>query len=226
MQLILLGAPGAGKGTQAEFICKQFGIPKISTGDMLRVEIAARTPIGQKVQGIMAEGKLVPEEIVNSLLMARLKLPDCKKGFLLDGYPRTISQAELLETNGILIDAIIEIYISDEDIIKRLSGRRIHPQSGRTYHIIYQPPKNPEIDDITQEPLIQREDDKEETVRMRLQVYHQQTEPLIAWYQKRSPNKYIQVEGEGAVNSICDQIMQKLGSVMEKRDGDRHINQG
>lgn len=209
MRLILLGAPGAGKGTQAQFICEQYHIPKIGTGDMLREEIALGTPIGHNVKNIIAEGKLVPEEIVNELLMKRLKAPDCQSGFLLDGYPRTISQAETLIKAHISIDAVIEIHVSDDIIIERLSGRRIHPQSGRIYHILYNPPREEGKDDITQEPLIQRDDDKEVTIRKRLEVYHQQTEPLIEWYQKQGLH-FIRINGSDTVNAIKDKIRQEL----------------
>lgn len=208
MRIILLGAPGAGKGTQAEFICKHFNIPRISTGDMLRAAIAANTPIGQSVKSLMAEGLLVPEQIVIDMLNERIVLPDCAKGYLLDGFPRTIHQAEVLDNAGIAFDDVIEIRVSDDEIIKRLSGRRVHLPSGRTYHIIANPPKSPNRDDITNEPLVHRDDDKEESIRKRLEIYHQQTEPLIHWYKSR-PNqyRYICIPGTGSIEEIRKQLM-------------------
>lgn len=209
MRLIMLGAPGAGKGTQATYLCEAFGIPKISTGDMLRAAVAAGTPIGHVVKKIMADGQLVPDEIMNTLVKERVSHEDCKQGYLLDGYPRTVAQAETLKSAEVYIDAIIEIDVPDEEIIKRLSGRRMHIPSGRVYHVDYNPPKSPNKDDVTGEPLIHREDDLAETVRKRLEVYHEQTQPLIAWYHQQ-PIRYVKVIGTDSVSNIRKQIMEKL----------------
>ena len=209
-QIILLGAPGAGKGTQGDRLCHDLGIPRISTGEMLRAEVAAGTKIGQAAKQLMAEGKLVDEDTVIALFKERIQKPDCAKGFLLDGFPRTVRQAEVLQKEGILIDWVIDIEVSDEEIIKRLSGRRVHPQSGRVYHLEFQPPKVPNQDDLTGEPLIQREDDKEETIRKRLAVYHQETEPLIKWYKENSKAKVITINGVGSPDSIYEKIKDKL----------------
>lgn len=185
MRIILLGGPGAGKGTQAKFLAEHLGIIQISTGDMLRAAIQDKSPLGQQVKAVMDAGRLVSDSLIIELVKQRIAMPDCvNKGFLLDGYPRTIAQAEALRAAEIWINHVIEIAVSDEEIVHRMSGRRVHPTSGRTYHIHYHPPKVPNRDDVTQEPLIQREDDKEETVRKRLEVYHQQTEPLITYYQE------------------------------------------
>ncbi len=213
MKLVLLGAPGAGKGTQAELLCKKLGIPKISTGDMLRAAIAAGTSVGHQVKDIIAAGQLVPDDLINELVQIRIQEPDCKKGYLFDGYPRTLAQAQSLENSGIGLDAIIEIYVSDEEIIARLGGRRIHVASGRVYHTLYNPPKVPNQDDETGEALIQREDDKPKTIKKRLSVYHAQTEPLIDWYKKRAGQeaiRYIAIEGHGRVEEIYKQIENQL----------------
>jgi adenylate kinase len=213
LRIILLGAPGAGKGTQAEKLSSTLNIPKISTGDMLRAETAMGTPLGQKVKEIMNCGLLVPDEIIMELIHKRIKNKDCLDGYLLDGFPRTIHQAEALVKEGIEIDYIIEIDVPDEEIITRLSGRRIHPSSGRVYHIQHNPPKEDLRDDMTGEPLIQREDDKEQTIRKRLEVYHQQTQPLIQWYhglEAKEQLKYIQIRGQGSVDSIFQNIMDAL----------------
>lgn len=213
MRLILLGCPGAGKGTQAKFIKEEFQIPQISTGDMLRAAIALGTPLGKQVKQIMDEGGLVSDDIMIELVKERIQQPDCQKGFLLDGFPRTIPQAEALRKNNILIDYVVEINVSDEELIKRLSGRRVHPGSGRVYHTVFNPPKVDNLDDITGEPLIQREDDHEDTVRNRLKVYHQQTAPLVNYYsQAEGPNApvYIKVDGEGLVEEIRDMIFTAL----------------
>ncbi|HHB11860.1 MAG TPA: adenylate kinase [Chromatiales bacterium] len=219
MRIILLGGPGAGKGTQAQFISEKFGIPQISTGDMLRAHVKAGTELGKQAKKIMDEGGLVPDDIIMGMVKERIAQDDCKNGFLLDGFPRTIAQAEALRDEGVKIDAVVEIDVPDEEIIKRLSGRRVHPGSGRTYHILYNPPKVEGKDDVTGEPLIQRDDDKEETVRKRLEVYHQQTEPLIEFYRKWAesgdPNapKYIRIEGIGTVEEIRDKIFRALEQV-------------
>lgn len=182
MRVILLGAPGAGKGTQAQFITSKFGIPQISTGDMLRAAVKAGSALGLQVKEVMASGGLVTDEIIIALVKERITQPDCARGFLFDGFPRTIPQAQAMVDAGISIDVVVEIAVEDEEIVKRLSGRRVHPDSGRIYHTIFNPPKSENLDDVTGEPLIQRDDDKEETIRKRLQVYHQQTKPLVDFY--------------------------------------------
>ena len=186
MRIILLGAPGAGKGTQAQYICEQYGIPQISTGDMLRAAVKAQSELGKKVEKVMASGGLVTDEIIIALVKARIEEEDCKDGFLFDGFPRTIPQASALLESNILIDVVLEIDVQDDEIVKRLSGRRVHLESGRVYHIVYNPPKNEGFDDVSGEELIQREDDQEETVRNRLKVYHQQTKPLVEYYTQLS----------------------------------------
>jgi len=208
MRLILLGSPGAGKGTQAGFISAQYGIPQISTGDMLRAAIRAGTPLGQEAKKVMDAGQLVSDDIIISLVKERLQQPDSAKGYLLDGFPRTIAQAEALKAAGIHIDFVLEIDVEDCEIVARMSGRRVHPSSGRTYHEKFNPPKLAGIDDVTGEPLIQREDDKAETVRKRLDVYRAQTLPLVAYYQKWAATrdadapKYRKVAGVGSVEDI------------------------
>lgn len=210
MRIILLGPPGAGKGTQAEFLSEYLNIPRISTGDMLRAAVHDDTnTIGHAVRTIMAEGRLVPDELMIQLIEDRIQNEDCRKGFLLDGFPRTLFQAEALEKSGIAIDKVIQIYVPDSEIIQRLSGRRIHEPSGRIYHIKNNPPKKDELDDITHEPLIQREDDKEETIKKRLQVYHHQTEPLIQWFQQYNYS-LVRVEGVGKVDKIQENIRSVL----------------
>lgn len=211
MRIILLGAPGAGKGTQASLICKTFNLPKISTGDMLRAEISAGSSIGLSVQQMIANGQLVPDALIISLLKNRLSQPDCQNGFLLDGFPRNVLQAcalsAVLEEAGIEIDWVIYIRVQDEDIIKRLSGRRIHLASGRTYHTVFNPPKVDNKDDVTGEPLIQREDDTEAVIRKRLQIYHQETEPVIQWYSdSKSIKQFREIPGVGTVESIQKHI--------------------
>lgn len=216
MKIILLGAPGAGKGTQANYIKEKFDIPQISTGDMLRAAVAAKTPLGLEAKKIMDEGGLVSDEIIINLVKARIAEPDCENGFLFDGFPRTIPQAEAMKEAGINIDFVVEIDVDDDEIIKRMAGRRVHPDSGRTYHVIYNPPQTEGKDDETGEPLIQRDDDKEETVRKRLQVYHEQTRPLVDFYQAQADSQnetapcYIKVAGTGAVTEIRDRIFQAL----------------
>ena len=216
MRLILLGGPGAGKGTQATFITKKFNIPQISTGDMLRAAVKAGTPLGLQAKGIMDAGGLVSDEIIIGLIKDRLQEDDCANGYLLDGFPRTIPQADAMRDNNIDVDYVVEINVDDTEIIKRMSGRRAHLASGRTYHIEYNPPKQDGIDDVTGEPLVQREDDKEETVKNRLNIYHEQTEPLINYYQdfaesnEATSPKYIRILGVGSVEEIRDTILSKL----------------
>jgi adenylate kinase len=216
MRIILLGAPGAGKGTQAQFIKEKYGIPQISTGDMLRAAVKAGTPLGKEAKKIMDAGKLVSDDIIIGLVKERIAEPDCSKGYLLDGFPRTIPQADAMRENNIDVDFVVEIDVDDEEIIKRMSGRRVHPGSGRTYHVLYNPPKNEGKDDETGEDLIQRDDDKEETVRKRLAVYHEQTKPLIEYYQAFSKEnsekapKYVKVAGVGSVTDIRDAIFSAL----------------
>jgi adenylate kinase len=180
MRLVLLGPPGAGKGTQAGFIRDAYGIPQISTGDMLRAAVKAGTPLGLAAKKVMDVGGLVSDDIIIALVNGRLREPDCRNGYLFDGFPRTIPQADALRNTGVALDYVLEIDVPDAAIVERMSGRRVHPASGRTYHVKYNPPKVPDRDDVTGEPLIQREDDREETVRKRLAIYHEQTEPLIA----------------------------------------------
>lgn len=217
LRIIFLGPPGAGKGTQAKFISERYGIPQISTGDMLRAAVKAGTPLGLAAKETMDSGKLVSDDIMIGLVKERIQSPDCQKGFLLDGFPRTLPQAEALRSQNIDIDDVIETAVSDDEIVKRLSGRRVHPASGRVYHIFYQPPIHSGKDDLTQEDLIQREDDKEETIRKRLQVYHQQTKPLIDYYKKwtasgdpRAP-RYIKIDGEKQLHKVRDEIFAALG---------------
>ena len=214
MRIILLGAPGAGKGTQAQYICEQYGIPQISTGDMLRAAVKAQSELGKKVEKVMASGGLVTDEIIIALVKARIEEEDCKHGFLFDGFPRTIPQASALVESNILIDVVLEIDVQDDEIVKRLSGRRVHLDSGRVYHIAYNPPKNEGFDDESGEELIQREDDQEETVRNRLKVYHQQTKPLVEYYTQLSSLdsniRVIKINGLAKVDSIKEKIFNML----------------
>ncbi len=215
MKIMLLGAPGSGKGTQAQFICEKYQIPQISTGDMLRAAVKAGTPLGKQAKAIMDAGELVPDDIILNLIQERIMQPDCDKGFLLDGFPRTIAQAEGLEKMGVTLDYVIEIDVPDEEIIQRLSGRRVHPGSGRIYHLLYNPPKEDCKDDLTGEPLIQRDDDREETVRKRLAVYHQQTAPLIEYYRQKAEKgavKFHSISGLGPVEEIRERIFSILDS--------------
>lgn len=218
MRLILLGPPGAGKGTQAGFIRDAYGIPQISTGDMLRTAVKAGTPLGRAARQVMDAGVLVSDEIIIGLVNDRLREPDCANGYLFDGFPRTIPQAEALRAEGVQLDYVLEIAVPDAAIVERMSGRRCHVASGRTYHLKYNPPKVDERDDVTGEPLIQREDDREETVKKRLAVYHAQTEPLIAYYaqwaatgEPRAP-KFRRVDGLGPVEAIRDAVLAALRS--------------
>ncbi len=217
MRLILLGAPGAGKGTQAQYICERYGIPQISTGDMLRAAVKAGTPLGVEAKKVMDAGGLVSDDIILGLIKERLQQPDCAKGFLFDGFPRTIPQAQALKDQGVKLDFVVEVDVPDEEIIKRMSGRRVHPGSGRTYHVVFNPPRIEGKDDLTDEPLIQRDDDKEETVRKRLDIYHSQTKPLVEFYSKWAQSgdadapQYVKVEGVGSVTEIRDEIFKALG---------------
>ena len=212
-KLILLGPPGAGKGTQADLLCKEFNIPKISTGDMLREAIANQTDLGKEVSSILDSGALVSDEIIGSLLEERLSNDDCANGYLLDGVPRTLGQASILESMGIEFTNVIEIKVDDEVIVNRMSGRRVHPQSGRNYHIDFNPPKKEGVDDLTNEPLIQREDDKPETVLKRLDVYHEETKPLSDFYKKVSEGGslvYSSVDGSKSVTEVFNDALKSL----------------
>ncbi|MEW8656708.1 MAG: adenylate kinase [Candidatus Thiodiazotropha endolucinida] len=214
MRVILLGGPGAGKGTQANYIKEKYQIPQISTGDMLRAHVKAGTELGIAAKKIMDEGGLVSDDIIMGMVKERIAEDDCNNGYLFDGFPRTIPQAESLKEAGVPIDAVVEIDVPDEEIIKRMSGRRVHLASGRTYHIIYNPPKTEGKDDVTGEDLIQRDDDQEETVKARLKVYHDQTEPLVSFYSKEADSgdcKYLKINGVGGVDEIREQIFQGLG---------------
>jgi len=218
MRLILLGAPGAGKGTQANFIREQFGIPQISTGDMLRAAVKAGTPLGLEAKAIMDAGGLVRDDIIIGLVKERIAQPDAAKGFLFDGFPRTIPQAEAMVAAGVEIDYVVEIDVPDANIVDRMAGRRVHVASGRTYHIKYNPPKVEGIDDETGEPLVQRDDDKEEVVLKRLGVYHEQTEVLVSFYGKMAASgdatapKYIKIDGTQAVEVVREQTLKALGA--------------
>jgi adenylate kinase len=219
MRLILLGGPGAGKGTQANYIKEKYQIPQISTGDMLRAAVKAGTDLGMKAKEYMDSGGLVPDEVIIGLVKERIQEADCAKGFLFDGFPRTLPQADAMKDAGVAIDAVVEIDVPDEEIIKRMSGRRAHLASGRTYHIIYNPPKVEGKDDVTGEPLVQRDDDKEDVVKKRLDVYHAQTEPLVEYYKKWAATgeagapQHLRIEGVGKVDEIRDQIFTALDQV-------------
>jgi len=213
MRLILLGAPGAGKGTQAQFITEKFGIPQISTGDMLRAAVKAETELGLQAKAVMDAGGLVSDDIIIGLVKERIKQDDCQGGFLFDGFPRTIPQAEAMVSAGVTIDHVVEIAVEDEAIVARLSGRRVHPGSGRVYHIEYNAPKQENLDDETGEQLVQREDDHEDTVRKRLEVYHSQTAPLINFYQSMTGDAapaYHCIEGVGSVEDIKEKVLNAL----------------
>lgn len=218
MRILLLGLPGAGKGTQAQFLINKYGIPQISTGDMLRAAIKAGTPLGLEAKSYMDKGMLVPDHIVIDLVKARVKEPDCDKGFIIDGFPRNIVQAEALRDAAVDIDFVVEIEVSDGEILRRMVGRRVHPGSGRTYHVEFNPPKVAGKDDVTGEPLVQRADDNEETVKRRIATYHSQTKPLIAYYLKwaesgdpRAP-KYVNIYGKGSVEHIRDKMFAALAA--------------
>jgi adenylate kinase len=218
MRLILLGAPGAGKGTQATFICKKYGIPQISTGDMLRAAVKAGTPLGLQAKAVMASGGLVSDELIINLVKERLAQPDCANGFLFDGFPRTIPQADAMKIAGLALDYVVEIDVPFEAIIERMSGRRSHPASGRTYHVKFNPPKTAGLDDITSEPLIQRDDDKEETVKKRLEVYSAQTRPLVDYYSNWAKRdaaaapRYRAISGMGDVEDITSRVFAALSN--------------
>ena len=216
MKLILLGAPGAGKGTQAKFICEKYGIPQISTGDMLRAQVKAGTPLGLEAQKHMGTGGLVPDAVIIGMVKERLKEADCANGYLFDGFPRTIPQAEAMKEAGVALDFVIEVDVPDGDIVERMAGRRAHLPSGRTYHVKFNPPKVEGKDDVTGEPLVQRDDDKEETVKKRLEVYHAQTKPLVDFYgnwsatgDARAP-KVRKVAGVGSVDAITARVFEAL----------------
>lgn len=216
MRIILLGGPGAGKGTQSSYICERYGIPQISTGDMLRQAVADGTSLGKEAEKIMNQGALVPDELILGLVEQRIAEADCQDGFLLDGFPRTLAQAEALRDYEIEIDHVVEIRVGDDEIIRRMSGRRVHPASGRVYHIENNPPLNDGLDNETGEPLIQRDDDREEVVRQRLGVYHDQTEPLIGYYSRWAESggegapKYHVIDGVGTIEDIRDQTFSAL----------------
>lgn len=216
MRLILLGPPGAGKGTQAAFIIERYGIPQISTGDMLRAAIKAGTAVGRAVKKAMDAGQLVSDDIIVALVTDRLTKPDCRSGYLFDGFPRTIPQAEAMKTASVAIEFVLEIDVPEGEIIRRMAGRRVHLASGRTYHVVFNPPKVPDRDDVTGEPLVQRDDDREDTVRKRLEIYHRQTSPLIEYYRRwaasgdpRAP-VHRRVSGEGSVEEIRDRCFAAL----------------
>ncbi|MEZ2721169.1 adenylate kinase [Paenalcaligenes hominis] len=218
MRLILLGPPGAGKGTQAAYIIEEFGIPQISTGDMLRAAVKAQTPLGIEAKQVMDAGQLVSDELIIGLVQDRLTQPDCENGYLFDGFPRTIPQADALKDADVALDYVIEIDVPADQIIERISGRRVHPESGRSYHVVFNPPKVEGKDDVTGEDLIQRDDDKEETVRNRLDVYQNQTRPLVDYYSSWAASgdskapKYIRIEGVGSVDEIRNRIMSALNA--------------
>ena len=216
MRVILLGPPGAGKGTQAAFIAERFGIPQISTGDMLRAAVKAGTPLGLEAKKVMDAGGLVSDDIIIGLVKERIAQPDAAKGFLFDGFPRTIAQADALKAQGVRIDAVVELQVPDEEIVSRMSGRRVHPGSGRVYHVVYNPPAKEGVDDVSGEPLVQRDDDREDTVRKRLQVYHEQTKPLVDYYSSWASDggegapRYAVVKGTGPVDEVRSRIVSGL----------------
>jgi adenylate kinase len=213
MRVILLGAPGSGKGTQAHAITEKYGIPQISTGDMLRAAVREGTPLGLEAKKIMDAGLLVSDGIILGLIQERIKADDCRAGFLLDGFPRTIAQADGLQKMGIRIDHVVEFDVEDEEIVKRMSGRRVHPASGRTYHVVFNPPREEGKDDLTGDPLIQRDDDSEATVRKRLSVYHEQTKPLVGYYRKMAEQRAVRfasMNGVGHVETITERLFAAL----------------
>ena len=218
MRILLLGLPGAGKGTQAQFLIERYKIPQISTGDMLRAAMKANTPLGNEARAYMDRGALVPDKLVIELVKERIKAPDCVNGFIMDGFPRTLPQAEALRQAGIDINFVVEIEVSDGEILRRMSGRRVHPASGRSYHVDFHPPRVPDKDDVTGEPLVQRADDNEETVKRRIRTYHEQTKPLINYYlswaasgDPRAPH-YVNIYGRGSVEHIRDKVMAAIES--------------
>ncbi|CAG9000965.1 MAG: Adenylate kinase [Candidatus Celerinatantimonas neptuna] len=213
MRIILLGAPGAGKGTQAQFIMERYGIPQISTGDMLRAAVKAGTELGQQAKAVMDAGQLVSDDLIIALVKERIAKDDCAKGFLLDGFPRTLPQADAMKENGIDIDVVLEFSVPDEEIVKRMSGRRVHPGSGRVYHIVYNPPKVEGKDDVTGDELIIRPDDEEATVRKRLAIYHETTKPLVDYYNrdaKQGLNKFFAIDGTHSVADVSKQLAELL----------------
>ena len=210
MRLILLGPPGAGKGTQANFIKEKFAIPQISTGDMLRAAVKAGTPLGVAAKKVMDAGQLVSDDIIIGLVKERLKDADCAKGYLFDGFPRTIPQADAMKNAGVRIDYVVEIDVPDDDIIGRMTGRRVHPPSGRTYHVKFNPPKVEGRDDVTGEPLVQRDDDREETVKKRLEVYRSQTRPLVDYYGREPRVQYRKISGLGPVDEVTRRVFAAL----------------
>lgn len=215
MRLLLLGAPGAGKGTQAKFICEEYGIPQISTGDMLRAAVKAETDLGLRAKKVMDEGGLVSDDIIIGLVKDRITEQDCANGFLFDGFPRTIPQAQAMVDAGVSLDHVVEIAVDDEEIVARLSGRRVHPGSGRVYHVLFNKPKIEGLDDQTGEPLVQRDDDTEETVRKRLKIYAEQTSPLVNFYRNmkgETAPRYHRIEGVGSVDDIRDTLISSLRS--------------
>ena len=214
MRLILLGAPGAGKGTQANFICQKYGIPQISTGDMLRAAVKAGTPLGLEAKKVMDAGGLVSDELIINLVKDRIAQSDCANGFLFDGFPRTIPQADAMKDAGVVVDFVLEFDVPDEEIVKRMSGRRVHPGSGRVYHVVFNPPKVEDKDDVTGEALVVRADDEETTVRKRLDIYHQQTEPLVGYYKAEAAagrTRYERLDGTQAVDAVSQQLAALLG---------------
>jgi adenylate kinase len=218
MRLILLGGPGAGKGTQANFISAHYEIPQISTGDMLRAAVEADTELGRKAKAVMDSGALVSDDTIVGLVKERIAQPDCENGFLFDGFPRTIGQAQALRDSGVVLQYVVEIFVADEEIIRRMSGRRVHPASGRSYHVEFNPPRQSGRDDVTGEPLVQRDDDKEQTVRKRLEVYHGQTEPLVKYYSDWEKSgdpvapAFLRIDGVGPLEQVRDRIF----TVLEK----------
>ena len=223
MRILLLGLPGAGKGTQAQFLIQRYGTPQIATGDMLRAAIKAGAALGMEAKSYMDKGALVPDSLVIALVKERVGMSDCGKGFILDGFPRTLPQAEALREAGIDIDLVVELFVADAEILKRMSGRRIHPGSGRSYHVVFNPPKIEGKDDVTGEPLVQRADDNEATVQKRIDTYHSQTKPLIDYYltwgkagDKRAPD-YMKIDGTGPVDSIRDRIFAALDARLDRK---------
>lgn len=213
MRIILLGPPGAGKGTQASFICDRFKIPQVSTGDMLRAAVKAGTALGKEADGVMKSGGLVSDDLIIALVKERIAQDDCQNGFLFDGFPRTIAQAEALVSEGVSLDVVLEIEVDPEEIVRRMAGRRVHPGSGRVYHVEHNPPRVDALDDVTGEPLVQRDDDREETVRHRLSVYEEQTRPLANFYRTRSEAggmdapRYVCIDGLGGLDDVKQRIM-------------------